>query len=255
MLKLLKYSLLDILKSRFAILYTLFMALVAISIYQVSEDLNKVSLSLLNIMLMIVPLISAVFATTHFFNNLEFTELMLAQPVKRRDVFMSQVLAVIIMLSSALLLGLGLPMLLWGADDSIITLLGTGVILSAVFAGLAFLASVLTRDKAKAIGISLSFWIYFSLIYDGLVLYLIYSFSDYPIEKTTLGLIFFNPVDLGRILMLMQLDISALMGYTGAFFQNFFGSIKGMALSLATLAIWILWPIFVANRIFKQKDF
>mgnify|MGYP001627167715 CR=1 FL=1 len=255
MLKLLKYSLLDILKSRFAILYTLFMALVAISIYQVSEDLNKVSLSLLNIMLMIVPLISAVFATTHFFNNLEFTELMLAQPVKRRDVFMSQVLAVIIMLSSALLIGLGLPMLLWGADDSIITLLGTGVILSTVFAGLAFLASVLTRDKAKAIGISLSFWIYFSLIYDGLVLYLIYSLSDYPIEKTTLGLIFFNPVDLGRILMLMQLDISALMGYTGAFFQSFFGSFKGIALSLGVLVVWIVWPIALAQQIFKQKDF
>jgi Cu-processing system permease protein len=154
MFKLLKYSLLDILKSRFAILYTLFMALVAISIYQVSEDLNKVTLSMLNIMLMIVPLIAAVFATTHFFNNLEFTELMLAQPVKRRDVFLSQVLAVIIMLSGALLVGLGLPMVLWGADESIITLLGTGVVLSAVFAGLAFLASVLTRDKAKAIGIS-----------------------------------------------------------------------------------------------------
>jgi Cu-processing system permease protein len=255
MLKLLKYSLLDILKSRFAILYTLFMALVAISIYQVSEDLNKVSLSLLNIMLMVVPLISAVFATTHFFNNLEFTELMLAQPVKRRDVFLSQVLAVIFMLSAALVIGLGIPMLLWGADGSIITLLGTGVILSAVFAGLAFLASVLTRDKAKAIGISLSFWIYFSLIYDGLVLYLIYSFSDYPIEKTTLGLIFFNPVDLGRILMLMQLDISALMGYTGAFFQNFFGSAKGMILSLGVLAVWIVWPLALASRIFKQKDF
>jgi Cu-processing system permease protein len=255
MFKLLKYSLLDILKSRFAILYTLFMALVAISIYQVSEDLNKVTLSMLNIMLMIVPLIAAVFATTHFFNNLEFTELMLAQPVKRRDVFLSQVLAVIIMLSGALLVGLGLPMVLWGADESIITLLGTGVVLSAVFAGLAFLASVLTRDKAKAIGISLSFWIYFSLIYDGLVLYLIYSFSDYPLEKTTLSLIFFNPVDLGRILMLMQLDISALMGYTGAFFQSFFGSAKGLSLSLGVLVIWMLWPIVLASRIFQKKDF
>jgi Cu-processing system permease protein len=255
MFKLLKYSLYDIVKSRFALLYTLFLVLVAISIYQVSEDMGKVSLSLLNIMLMIVPLIAAVFASTHFFNNLEFTELMLAQPVKRRDVFLSQFLAVAFVLSMALIVGFGVPMLIWGADATILTLLGIGISLSVIFAGLAFLASVMTRDKAKAIGISLSFWIYFSLVYDGFVLYLIYSLADYPLEKTTLALVFLNPVDLGRIIMLMQLDISALMGYTGAFFQNFFGSFQGILISSGVLLLWMLWPSYFALRVFRKKDF
>jgi Cu-processing system permease protein len=255
MLKLLKYSLYDIVKSRFAILYTIFMILVTVSIYQVNEDLSKVSLSLLNIMLMIVPLISAVFATTHFFNNLEFTELMLAQPVKRRDVFLSQILAVVIMLSLAIVIGVGLPMGLWGADSSLLILMAVGISLSVVFAGLAFLASVLTRDKAKAIGITLSFWIYFSLVYDGIVLYIIYSFADYPLEKATLSLVMLNPVDLARIIMLMQLDISALMGYTGAFFQQFFGSAQGILLSGGVLLIWMIWPVLVSMRIFRKKDF
>ncbi|MCR9013823.1 ABC transporter permease [Aquiflexum gelatinilyticum] len=255
MFKLLKYALYDIVKSRFALLYTLFMVLVAISIYQVSEDMSKVSLSLLNIMLMIVPLISAIFATTHFFNNLEFTELMLAQPVKRRDVFLSQILAVMFVLSLAIVIGFGVPMILWGADSSVLILLGIGIGLSVVFAGLAFLASVLTRDKAKAIGISLSFWIYFSLVYDGFVLYLIYSLADYPLEKPTLALVFLNPVDLGRIIMLMQLDISALMGYTGAFFQDFFGSAKGILLSSAVMFVWMILPVSAAMRVFKRKDF
>lgn len=255
MFKLLKYALYDIVKSRFALLYTLFMVLVAISIYQVSEDMSKVSLSLLNIMLMIVPLISAIFATTHFFNNLEFTELMLAQPVKRRDVFLSQILAVMFVLSLAIVIGFGVPMILWGADSSVLILLGIGIGLSVVFAGLAFLASVLTRDKAKAIGISLSFWIYFSLVYDGFVLYLIYSLADYPLEKPTLALVFLNPVDLGRIIMLMQLDISALMGYTGAFFQDFFGSAKGILLSSAVMFIWMILPVSAAMRVFRRKDF
>ncbi|ERM82755.1 nitrous oxide reductase maturation transmembrane protein nosy [Rhodonellum psychrophilum GCM71 = DSM 17998] len=231
------------------------MVLVTVSIYQISEDLSKVSLSLLNIMLMIVPLISAVFATTHFFNNLEFTELMLAQPVKRRDVFLSQLLAVIIMLSLAILIGIGLPMAIWGAESSLLVLLAAGIALSIVFAGLAFLASVLTRDKAKAIGITLSFWIYFSLVYDGLVLYVIYSFADYPLEKATLAMVMLNPVDLARIIMLMQLDISALMGYTGAFFQQFFGSAKGIMLTSGVLLIWMVWPVLLSMRIFKKKDF
>lgn len=255
MLKLLKYALYDILKSRFAIIYTVFLALVAISIYQVSDDLSKVSLSLMNIMIMVVPLISAVFATTHFYNNLEFVELMLAQPVKRSQVFLSQLLAVILMLSLSILIGFGLPMLLWGADSSLITLLAVGMILSAVFTGFAFLASVMTRDKAKAIGISLALWIYFSLVYDGFVLYIIYSFADYPLEKATLGLVMLNPVDLGRILMLMQLDISALMGYTGAFFKQFFSSGIGMLVILMVLSIWLVVPIGLSGWIFKKKDF
>ncbi len=255
MFKLLKYALYDILKSRFAIIYTVFLALVAISIYQVSDDLSKVSLSLMNIMILFIPLIAAVFATTHFYNNLEFIELMLAQPVKRIHVFLSQLLAVVIMLSLSLLLGFGLPMLLWGADSSLLTLLAVGVVLSSVFAGFAFLASVLTRDKAKAIGISLALWIYFSLVYDGLVLYVIYSFADYPLEKTTLALVMLNPVDLGRILMLMQLDISALMGYTGAFFQQFFSSGSGILIATGMLLIWMLLPNFLATRVFKKRDF
>ena len=227
----------------------------AISIYQVSDDLSKVSLSLMNIMILFIPLISAVFATTHFYNNLEFIELMLAQPVKRIHVFLSQLLAVVIMLSLSILLGFGLPMLLWGADSSLITLLVVGVVLSSVFAGFAFLASVLTRDKAKAIGISLALWIYFSLVYDGLVLYIIYSFADYPLEKATLALVMLNPVDLGRILMLMQLDISALMGYTGAFFQQFFSSGSGIFIATFALLIWMLVPNYLATRIFRKRDF
>lgn len=255
MFKLLKYALYDILKSRFAIIYTVFLALVAVSVYQVSDDLGKVSLSLMNVMIMIVPLIAAVFATTHFYNNLEFIELMLAQPVKRRHVFLSQLLAVVLMLSLALLIGFGLPMLLWGADSSLLILLTVGIVLSAVFAGFAFLASVWTRDKAKAIGISLALWIYFSLVYDGLVLYLIYSFADYPLDKPTLALVMLNPVDLGRILMLLQLDISALMGYTGAFFKQFFTSGLGLTIAAGTLALWTLIPNLLAMRVFGKRDF
>ncbi|TDQ16564.1 Cu-processing system permease protein [Algoriphagus boseongensis] len=255
MLKLLKYALYDILKSRFALIYTFFLFLIAVSVYQISDDLGKVSLSLMNILIMIVPLIAAVFATTHFYNNLEFIELMLAQPVKRIQVFLSQLFAVILMLSLSILIGFGLPMLVWGADSGLLILLGVGVVLSAVFAGFAFLASVMTRDKAKAIGVSLALWIYFSLVYDGLVLYLIYSFADYPLEKPTLALVLLNPVDLGRILMLMQLDISALMGYTGAFFRQFFSSNTGWLIASSALLIWIVFPNWIALKVFGKRDF
>ena len=70
----------------------------------------------------------------------------------------------------------------------------------------------------------------------------------------TLALIAFNPVDLARIVMLLQLDISALMGYTGAFYKNFFGSNTGIFFSAGILVIWVLTPLWIALRIFIRKD-
>ena len=85
-------------------------------------------------------------------------------------------------------------------------------------------------------------------------MWIIFSFSDYPIEKLTLGLVALNPVDLARIIMLLELDISALMGYTGAFYKNFFGSSWGIIFSTAVLFIWIAFPLALATRIFSKKD-
>jgi Cu-processing system permease protein len=92
------------------------------------------------------------------------------------------------------------------------------------------------------------------LIYDGLLLWIVYTFSDYPLEKITIALIAFNPIDLARIMMLLKLDISALMGYTGAFYREFFGSYWGALFSTGVLFIWVVLPVIAGTKIFIKKD-
>jgi Cu-processing system permease protein len=254
MARVIKYIFYDILRTRFIILYTAFLLISTFAMFQLDTDANKVVLSLLNIVLMVVPLVSVVFTTIHFFNSYEFIELMLAQPINRRSIFLGEYLSVTISLCFSFITGVGVPCLLFSAGQSAVTLLFTGITLTLVFVSMAFLSSVLTRDKAKAIGIALMFWFYFALIYDGLLLWVVYTFSDYPLEKVTLSLIAFNPVDLARIIMLLQLDISALMGYTGAFYKEFFGSHTGMIFSTSILMLWIIIPLSIALRIFSKKD-
>lgn len=254
MTRVIKYVFYDILRTRFILLYTLFLLISTLAMFQLDTDTGKVILSLMNVVLMVVPLVSIVFSTIHFYNSYEFIELMLAQPVNRRVIFLGEFGAVAISLCFAFTIGVGLPMVLFGTSISGLTLLYSGIMLTLVFVSLAFLSSVLTRDKAKAIGVALLFWFYFSLIYDGLLMWIIYSFMDYPLEKVTLALVSFNPVDLARILMLLQLDISALMGYTGAFYKNFFGSSFGIIFSSVVLLIWIIVPVGLALRIFNRKD-
>ena len=252
--RIVKYVFYDLLRTRFILLYTALLLLSTIVLFQFDSDPGKIILSLLNVVLMVVPLVSIVFTTIHFFNSYEFIELMLAQPVNRKVIFLSEYLALSLSLCLAYAVGVGVPMLIYGASTAGATLMFSGLMLTLVFVSLAFLASVLTRDKAKAIGLALLFWFYFSLIYDGILLWVIFSFSDYPLEKLTLGLVALNPVDLARIIMLLKLDISALMGYTGAFYKNFFGSYWGVVFSTAVLLIWVAFPVILATRIFAKKD-
>lgn len=252
--RILKYIFYDILRTRFVLGYSLFLLVVTLAFFQLNTDSSKVMLSLMNIVLMVVPLISVVFTTVHFYNSYEFIELMLAQPVNRRTVFLSEFFAVALSLCLAFAVSTGIPMVLYGAGTEALMLLYSGILLTLVFVSLAFLAAVITRDKAKAIGISLMFWFYFSMIYDGLLLWILYSFSDYPLEKATLALVSLNPIDLARIMILLKMDIAALMGYTGAFYKAFFGGYAGVLFSSVLLIAWAVIPLSIALIIFKRKD-
>ena len=94
-----------------------------------------------------------------------------------------------------------------------------------------------------------------SQIYDGLFLMSLLYFEDYPLDKLSLIATMMNPVDLSRVLILLKLDISALLGYTGAVFQKFFGTNFGVILSFIMLVVWVVVPTFFIWRIAKKKDF
>jgi Cu-processing system permease protein len=105
------------------------------------------------------------------------------------------------------------------------------------------------------LGIATFSWLAFSAIYDGLMLFLLQILQDYPIEKISIILSMLNPIDLARLLVILKLDISALMGYTGAVFQKFFGGSLGTILSILSLLAWTVIPFIIGIRKFSKKDF
>jgi len=211
-------------------------------------------LSLLNIVLIVLPLVSLVFSTIHYYNSYEFIELMLSQPLSRTRILISEYSGVALSLLSSFLIGVGIPVLLFSPDAIGFALLFTGSALTLVFTSIAFFASVLSRDKARGIGAALLLWFYFALIYDGLVLLILFAFSEYPLEKLTLLLSALNPIDLGRIFIMLKMDISALMGYTGALYKDFFGSGTGILFTAGIMLLWIIVPLWLALKKFRKKD-
>ena len=254
MLKISKYVLYDIARNKVAIAYTLFLLVISLSFFQMEANSGKAVLSLLNVVLIVVPLISLVFSTIHWYNSYEFIELMLTQPISRKKVLLSEFTGIASSLVTAFLIGVGLPVLIYNPDNIGLALIIVGTLLTLSFTSIAFLASVKSKDKSRGIGIALLLWFYFALIYDGLVLMILFSFSDYPMEKITLLLSSLNPIDLGRIYLMLQMDVSALMGYTGATYKDFFGSNIGLFYTIGIMFIWIIVPIMLAVRSFNKKD-
>jgi Cu-processing system permease protein len=224
------------------------------SMFSLEDNSSKAMLSLLNIVLIVVPLISLVFSTIHYYNSYEFIELMLSQPMSRTKILLSEFAGVSLSLGGAFLIGAGIPVLIYSFDATGMSLLFTGFALTMIFSSIAFFASVKSRDKARGIGSALLLWFYFALIYDGIILLILFAFDDYPLEKLTLLLSSLNPIDLGRIFIMLRMDVSALMGYTGALYKDFFGSLSGMLYTMAIMAVWLLVPLHLALRAFRRKD-
>jgi Cu-processing system permease protein len=101
---------------------------------------------------------------------------------------------------------------------------------------------------------SIMIWLFFTLLYDGLVLFLLFQFMDYPVEKGLVAITMANPVDLSRILILLQLDISAMMGVTSALFKKSFGSYWGSTVAMLAMVLWAIIPLILSLRTFKHKD-
>ncbi|MGH7618667.1 MAG: ABC transporter permease [Gemmatimonadaceae bacterium] len=250
----------DVLRSRWIVAYTGFFLLLSEGLLRFAGGDAKAVLSLGSASLMIIPLATLTLSTLHVYNTREFTELLLAQPIKRRDLFAGLYVGMTLPAAGAFLLGAGLPFLVRGGPEpaqrgAFAVLLFVGIALTFAFGAIAVCIALGCEDRLRGMGRALGVWLLLAIVYDGVVLTAVALFSDYPIERPLLALMFANPVDLGRVLLLLHLDAAALMGYTGAVFERFIGGAGGSLLAAGMLCLWVAAPVAIGARQFRRKDF
>ena len=260
MLKILKYSFYDLMRSRWSYVYFLFYLLLGFVLLFLNNDVNKAVITLMNIIIVLTPLIGTIFGVMYYYNSREFTELLLAQPINRKKIFMGQYIGISLSLTLSLVLGLGVPFTLYGLFKSAAIfnfslLLIVGSFLNFIFVALSYNIALSNENKIKGFGYAILMWLFLAVIYDGLFLISLVLFNEYPLDKFSLIATMFNPIDLSRILILLKLDISALLGYTGAVFRNFFGTNLGMLFSMSILVLWVIIPVLRINLKLRKKDF
>lgn len=252
--RIISYIVLNIVRSNIVVVYTLLLAALSWGIFSVEDNTSKGILTLLNVILLTVPLVSLIFSTIYLYNSSEFIELLLSQPIRRSTIWWSLFWGLTLSMQLAFLLGAGIPIYVYAPTDVGLIMIAMGLCITAVFVSIAFLSAILTRDKAKGIGIAIMAWLFFALMFDGLVLFLLFQFADYPIEKIMVGITALNPIDLARVLILLHIDVSAMMGYTGAIFKDFFGTTLGMIIALGILLLWVAVPFGISLMKFNKKD-
>lgn len=260
MLKILKYSFFDLIRSRWSIIYLLFYFVTGMVLLYLSNDVSKAIVSLMNITFILTPLIGTIFGVMNFYNSREFIELLLAQPIPRKRIFLGMYLGVSLSLSLSLIIGVGLPFIIYGVfisghTMSLFILLLTGIFQTYIFTALAFYIALVNENKLKGFGMAILLWLFMAFIYDGIFLLSLLLLQEYPIEKFAIAMSLLNPIDLSRILIMLELDISALMGYTGAVFSKFFSNSTGMFISIFALMIWTIVPVFLILKKSFKKDF
>ncbi len=257
--RVLGYQARDAVRSRWLIAYALFFALITEGLLRFSDDPAKAQLSLISVVLFVVPLVAIVFGTVYLYNAREFVELILAQPVSRRQTYLGLYLGLTLPLILAFAGGLVIPFLLHGTDaaawSTLLALLVAGIVLTGIFTAIATSIAVRCEDRLRGLGIAIGAWLLLTVVYDGIVLFILAVLSDYPLERATLVMMMANPIDIARVGLLLRFDTSAMMGYTGAVFLNFFGGTIGMAITIAALTVWVSAPIALGMRTFQRKDF
>lgn len=254
-----RYGVRDLLRSRWVIGYAAFFAIATFALLRFSDSESKALLSLTNVVLLVVPLANVVFGTMYLYASREFVELLLAQPIRRRELFAGLLLGLIAPVILAVLVGIGLPFTLARvAPDTLrlgVIIAAIAAVLSAVFTTLASAIAYWIEDRVRGLAAAIGLWLLVALVYDAVALLTAVQFADYPLERPMLVAMFANPIDLARLLLLTRFDAAALLGYTGAVFQSFLGGAIGLAIAAAALGAWIAGPALVGMRRFVRKDF
>ena len=256
--KVMKYQMRNVARARTILLYGLFFLLVTAGLIRLGGGVERALPSLANLVLFIVPLVSLLVTVTFLYDGRAFNELLLSHPLRRQDLFAGIYLGLTLPLVVALGLGVGIPTAIMGGGAEALApalvVLVVGGVLTAIFTGLGFVVAVRVREPTRGLGAALVLWLLLTVAYDGAALLASQALLAWPLEKPMLAAMVLNPVDLARLIVLMSLDASVLLGYTGAVFQDFFGGAKGIVVAGGAMVGWVLVPLVVALRRFRSMD-
>ena len=225
------------------------------------QDFVRTAASLVNLGGFLLPLFALLLGVFSFLTHREYLEILATQPISRRDIVLGKYLGLLISVLAAAALGFGLPGVIIAASIGVegagtyLLVVGFSCLLAAVFTGLSMLIAFLAGRRPVALGIAIAVWIFFELVYGLLMLATTLYLPPTLAKNVLLVGLGGNPVDVVRVLCLLQVGGPPLFGPAGATLIKLTGSATmATTIGLAILAAWIVVPLALAVEVFKRQD-
>lgn len=227
-----------------------------------ASALDVVIVSLSSLTIFLIPLIALLISHDAIVGEMERGTmlLLLSYPLSRAQVVLGKFLGQLAILAFATFFGYGIAALALmatgagaGAESwrAFATLVGSSILLGAVFIAIGFLASALVRERSTAAGIAIGVWLFFVLIYDAALLALLVFDQGQSIGTAVLNsLLLFNPADSYRLLNFGTGQAGALTGM-GGMAGN---ATLGFLTLLLSLGLWTVIPLALSMLVFSRKE-
>ncbi len=229
--------------------------------YSGFQDFTRTAASIVNLGGFLIPLFALLLGVFSFITNGDYLEIMVTQPVSRTQVLMGKYLGLVLTVLGTSLLGFGLPGVLialvigTAGAQTYLMVIFYSCLLAMIFTGLSVLISLVARRRQIALGIALGVWILCEVVYGLLMLGTTLYLPPSVLETTLLVGLLGNPVDLTRVLSLLEVGGPQLFGPAGATLVKLAGSQTFATLfGLAGLLIWLVLPVAISARIFGRQN-
>src|SRR5574343_486174 len=129
--RIVKFVVMDIVRNKIVLAYTVLLAALSWGVFSLEDNSSKGVLTLLNLILLNIPLVSIVFSTIYIYNSSEFIELLLSQPIKRSKIWRSIFIGLQLSLILSFFVGAGIPIMVFAPLKIALMMVLTGSILPA----------------------------------------------------------------------------------------------------------------------------
>lgn len=247
----------DALRSRWLVVYALLLFSFAFFLLSLSSGEGDVVASLLNFVLLLVPLFLLMYGTVAFHSSLSFQRVILALGVSRLTLFTGQFVGRLTGLLIGFSVGLLVAFVLAGTIEStgsLLLILLYGLLLNIVFLAISFLLSQLSERLELLIAAAMGIWFVMYVLFDSLLMLLVIFFGDFPLQNVLLGLTLLNPIDTMRSIVLMQGNLQSLMTHSSAVYAKVLAGQTGIITGTIVLMLQAGVAAILGLHLYRKRD-
>jgi Cu-processing system permease protein len=226
------------------------------------QDFSRTAVSLVQLVLLLVPLTALVIGVLSLTPERGASELLFSQPVSRRTILLGRLLGLFEALAAAEAVGFGAAGLVifsqageQGIGGFLLLVLGS-LLMTAVFLGIAALvASGSPGRRSRPLAIALVIWFVAVLLYDVAALGVASLLPSGSASRLLILAVLLNPVDAVRTGTLLGVEGTAAFGAASLAFLRFTrGTANASWLLSFSLLVWVVVPAALAAWRLKKAD-